>query len=341
MRLTRRGWAVVGAALATVLVAWVFGSRALNAVAVTAVIALAVGAVQLRLADRPSIERSTPAPGFPAETRTVTLAASGTRGTIVHVTDDLSDGLGAAGNDFEGTLPVEIAYELTLAERGRHTVGPATIRLRDALGLFERAERLEERTSVLVYPSVSDVSGSETLSAIVQKARTSERQEIDRLREYVPGDPLRDIAWKASAKRLPEFVVVEFAGQESTGTVELTVSATRERIDDAAGAAASIALFLLEMGLDVGVTAPDGHLDAGSGRPHRGDVLRLLAETGPGTLDERTWDDADVRIVGEDDAVTVDTADRTLAFETIRTGERAIDLPARSGGPDRTEVSAA
>ncbi|WP_136688786.1 DUF58 domain-containing protein [Halorhabdus amylolytica] len=341
MRLTRRGWATIGAAVIAVLMAWTFGSRALNAVAVTAVIAFAVGAVQLRSVEVPSIERSTPESGFPGETRTISIDVNGTRGTIVRGHDAIPDGLASVGNGFEGTIPVGTTYEVTLTERGRHTIGPATVRQSDALGLMERTDRIEE-TSILVYPAVYDVAGSETLATVVDRAGTSERQEIDRLREYVPGDPLRDIAWKASAKRLPEFVVVEFAGQGTTGTAELAVTATRERIDDAASAAASVVLFLLDTGLEVGITVPDGRLEPGSGRRHRGEVLRLLAETGSGTIAEHTWADADVRIVGEDDAVTVDTGAHTVAFETVRAGD-GTGVPEQSSErdrPDWLEVSA-
>jgi len=335
MRPTRRGWATIVAAAVAVLVAWVFGSRALNVVAVAAVIGFAVGAVQLHAAETPSIDRSTFAPGFPGETRTVSIDVSGTRGTIVHVTDALSDGLTATGNVFEGTLPVGTSYEVTLAERGRQTVGPTTIRQHDGLGLLRRTERLDERTSILVYPTVHDIAGSETLAAVVERTRTPERGEIDRLREYTPGDPLRDIAWKASAKRFPNLVVAEFAGQETSGTIELAVVTTPDRIDDAAGAAASVGLFLLGTGIDIGISVPDGRLEPGSGRAHRHNVLRLLAETQPGTVEERTWAEADIRIAGED-GVTVDTGARTVAFERVRAGD-ARKYSVDSDRADRTE----
>ena len=342
MRVTRRGWAAITAGVAAVVVAWVFGSRALNAVAVTAGVALAVGAIQLRLADRPSIDRSTPGAGFPGETRTVTIEGTGSRGTIVSVVDSLSDGLAATDNAFDGTLPVERTYELTLTERGRHTIGPTTVRMRDTLGLLAREDTDGNRTSVLVYPAVYDVAGSRQLADIVEQTRTPQRQAIDRLREYVPGDPLRDVAWKASAKRPSELVVVEFAGQETTGTVELAASAERAGIDDAASALASTALFLLDAGLEVGITVPDGRLEPDRGRRHRSAILELLAETDAGTVGDQRWAGADIRIVGTEEGVTVEIDGRTVDFETIRTDDgTATGAGSATGrlGPDSQEVA--
>lgn len=344
MRPTQRGWAAIGAAIGAVVVAWVFGTRALNAVAVTAVVALAVGAVQLRLADFPSVERSMSPSGFVGESRTVSIAVDGTRGTIVRVRDHHPDALEATGATFDGTLPIETTYDVTLAGRGRHAIGPADVRQRDALGLLQRSDPIGDLTSVLVYPAVYDVAGSNALAAIVDRSRTPDRQEIDRLREYVPGDPLRDVAWRASAKRPQEFVVVEYAGRETDGTVDIALSATWDGIDEVASAAASVGLFLLEAGLDVGLVAPDDRIEPASGHGHRGALLASLAEIGPGTIDERAWADADVRIVADHHGATVDVGTRAVAFETIRTGDRTVAVPETAPDtdrPDRVEVSTA
>jgi len=331
----------VAIAVAAVAMAWVFGSRSLNAVAVTALIALVVGWVQLRLADLPTVDRSTPRPGFPGEPRTISLSVRGSRGTIVEVEETFPEGIEATTTGIEGSIPVDARYDITYAGRGRQQLGPATVRLRDALGFIGREHRLDGTTPALVFPSIHDVSGSDALSTIVRRTRTPERQAIDELREYVPGDPLRDIAWKASAKRLPDLVVVEFTGQETTGTVELAASATSDGIDDAASALASIALFLLDAGLRVGVTVPGGRLEPGLGRSHRSDLLTLLAETDQGSIPESRWNGADLRIRGGSDEVTVETGSYNVAFETLRSGDRSLAMAsiADRGVPGRLEVS--
>jgi len=325
----------MGVAVAAVGMAWLFGRRTLNAVAVGTVVAVAVGLVQLRFADRPTVSRSVPGGGFPGETRTVSIDIEGTRGTIVRVRDALSAGLAATDNDFAASLPATRRYEVTLTDRGRRTIGPTTVWLRDALGLFEREIRLDETTPLVVYPPVHDVGGSEHLWGIVERRRAAGRSEIDRLREYQPGDPLRDVAWKASAKRHSSFVVVEFAGRETAGAVEIALDATPRTINEAASAAASVALFLLDQGLDVGLVTPGSRIEPSGGGRQRRAILAALAEAGAGTTDGRTRGDADVRIVGEDGAVTVGIEGLTIPFRTVRTGERDV-----GADRDRPEVSA-
>ncbi|MFW5919685.1 MAG: DUF58 domain-containing protein [Halanaeroarchaeum sp.] len=340
MQLTRRGRVAVFVIVAAIAIGWAFGSRSLNAVAVTALIALVVGWIQLRVADPPSVERSTPRSGFPGEQRSISLSVEGSRGTIVEVSEELPAGLDASEHRFEGSIPFEHSYRLTYTGRGQHAIGPATVRLRDALGLLERVHRLTATTPVLVYPTVHDVGGSDVLASMVRHTRTPDRQEIDELREYVPGDPLRDIAWKASAKRMPDLVVVEFAGDETTGTVELAASANDAGIDRAASALASIALFLLDAGLRVGVTVPGGRLEPGLGRQHRRDLLALLAETDQGAVPERAWNSADLRVRGGTDSVTVETGADSVEFETLRSGDRSLQFSdPREWSPEPVGVS--
>jgi uncharacterized protein (DUF58 family) len=327
MDLTRRGTAAVGVAIAAVGMGWLFGSRSLNAIAVTAVVAIAVGAIQLRIADPPTVDRSKPRSGFPGDRRSISLRMTGSRGTLVRVTDSLPDGLASADNGATGAIPFETEYEVTLTGRGRHRVGPATVRVRDPFGLLEKAYDVGNPTPLLVYPTIHDVSGSTALTAIIEQARTPERQEIDHLREYVPGDPLRDIAWKASAKRLPDFVVTEFAGQETTGTVEIAASATQSTIDEAASAVASIAVFLLEGGLEVGITLPDGRLEPDRGPRHRDALLRALAETGPGAVPEATWESADVQVAGKRRGVRIGFEGHSMFYGQLRGQDRAVTPP--------------
>ncbi|WEL22067.1 DUF58 domain-containing protein [Halorhabdus sp. BNX81] len=318
MRLTNRGWVTVGVAVAAFLMAWLFGARSLNAVAVPAVVAVVAAAAQLKLADRPAVSRSNPHAGFPEETRAVTVEVTGTRGTIIHANDTLSRGLSATDNGFSGSVPVTHTYEMALTERGRHAIGPLSVHLRDVFGLVSHEIEIGEATDVIVYPQIHDVTGSSALAAELERNRRPERQEIDQLREYVPGDPLRDIDWKSSAKRLPDLVVTEFIGRETMGTIEITISTDRETADRAASAAGSVALFFSHAGLEVGLTAPDGNLKPSRGETHRSELLQLLAETGPGTLNDRVRTDADIRVVGDDGAVTVDVNGQVTTYEDIR-----------------------
>lgn len=339
MRLTTRGRGTLGLAVAAVVMAWLFGARSLNAVAVPALVAVVAAIAQVRLADRPSVERSQPPAGFPGETREVTVSIDGSRGTIVRATEPLSPGLSSPDNTVSGSLPITHTYEVGLTERGRQTLGPLAVESRDVFGLVTHETTVGESTTVVVYPELYDVSGSSALAAELERTRRPERQEIDRLREYVPGDPLRDIDWKSSAKRLPDLVVTEFVGGETTGAIRIAASADRGTADDVASAVGSVALFFTRAGLDVEVSTPDGHLDPGRGESHRAAVLSLLAEPVTGRVSEQAWTDADVRVVGEDGTVTLDVSGRVTTFEEIRTvddRDRSTSTTQQTGSPGVT-----
>lgn len=341
MRLTTRGRVTVAVAVAAVVMAWMFGARSLNAVAVPAVVAIVAAVAQVRLTDDPSTERSNLPAGFPGETREVTVSITGSRGTIVEATDPLPPGLSSTDNDVSGSLPTTLTYELTLIDRGRHEVGPLVVTLRDVFGLVTHEVTVGDPANVLVYPEIHDVGGSTVLTAELERARRPERQEIDQLREYVPGDRLRDIDWKSSAKRLPDLIVTEFVGREATGAIRIAASADRETADAMASAVASVALFFARAGLEVGVHTPDGGLDPAKGVAHWTEILGLLAETGPGTVAEQTWADADIRVAGDDGTVTVDIDSRKSTFEEIRAGDGRDGSTMTSRGSERTEVTTA
>ncbi|CCQ34409.1 penicillin-binding protein 1A [Halorhabdus tiamatea SARL4B] len=341
MRLTTRGRVTLAVAVAAVVMAWLFGARSLNAVAVPAVVAVVAAVAQVRLADQPSAERSNLPAGFPDETREVTVSITGSRGTIVEATDPHPAGLSSTDNTVSGSLPTTHTYELTLTERGKHEVGPLAVTLRDVFGLVTHEVTVGDPTNVLVYPAIHDVGGSTVLTAELERARRPERQEIDQLREYVPGDRLRDIDWKSSAKRLPDLIVTEFVGREVTGAIRIAVSADRDTADATASAVASVALFFARAGLEVGVHTPDGALEPAQGVAHRTELLGLLAETGAGTVSEQTWADADVRVAGEDGTVTLDVDGRNSTFEEIRAGDGRDGNTVASLESERTEVTTA
>jgi len=329
-----------GTVVAAIVMAWLFGARSLNAVAVTALVAVIAAVAQVRLADRPSAEHSNPPAGFPGDTRDVTVSITGTQGTIIEANDPLDSGLSSAGNTFSASIPSTVTYEVTLAERGVQSIGPLSVHLRDVFGLVTQELEIGDSTRVIVYPEIYDVTGSTILTAELQRNRQPERQEIDQLREYVPGDPLRDIDWKSSAKRLPDLVVKEFIGRETTGTIKIAVSTDRDTVEAATSAVGSVGLFFARAGLEVGVTLPDGELDPALGETHQDELLLLLAETGPGTIGEHDWAAADVRMVGEDGSVTVDVNGRVTTFEDMRGADDSDQSPSDHEGTETAAVTA-
>ncbi len=101
---------------------------------------------------------------------------------------------------------LRIQYTLRFTRRGYHRIGPAMLESGDLFGLQRRFRTGEQQDYVSVLPNVAYV---ETLTTTARRpqgpVRVTNRiyedpTRIATLREYVPGDPMKSIHWKASAK---------------------------------------------------------------------------------------------------------------------------------------------
>lgn len=313
MQLTRRGWAVLAVGAFAEVMAGAFGARSLNAVAAPVVVALLFGAVTLYRRDAPSVSRRRPHPGFPGETRTVRLTADADGPCTIR--DRTPDALTARGTPIDLAAGGEASYELELLERGEHRLGPAEVTERDPLGVVVRTTSVAATTPVLVYPDVRAVAPNRTFTGLVERAGTPERQAFARLREYVPGDALRDVHWKSSAKRADgDLVVTEFA-DEDEGGVTIAVEGETGHGDPMASAAASVAVYLLDAGLAVGLATPAGDLTQRKGDEHREELLELLARVSAGRVGDRV--DADVRVRADSTGVTIEAGDARFPFADL------------------------
>jgi uncharacterized protein (DUF58 family) len=349
MRPTRRGLAaLVLAAVAFVLGAR-FGTPALNAFVVPVVAGYAIGAVQLYRAPTPTVTRSTPQPGFPGAGRTVTLDITSAvpfdlreavpdRVRVAEVTVVGPDGTERSGSVTGGvaraSLPGDATVRLDceLVGRGVHELGPATVRLQDSLGLLATRTELAGTEPVVVYPDVVDLVDAGPLAGLVEKAAADDRAAFDEIREYVPGDPLRDVNWKASAKRADgDLVVTEYAADEEGG-ITVAGEAGPDHVDEMAAAVGSIVTYLLDADLIVGVRVPGGELDEERGETARNRVLDLLARTGSGAV----AGDAEVLVRAGDGGVTVVVEGATVPFEELA-GARPEPTPDDRSAPGVTE----
>jgi len=339
MRPTQRGVAVVVIIVACVAMGAAFGARALNAIVGPAVIALGAAVLRLVWMETPTVERTDPPAGFPGERRTVELDVSGSG--IAEISDTVREGPEADAPAVRTTLPDTVTYDLELQSRGELTLGPPTVVVSDVLGLLRHRVETDATGTVLIYPSIYDLRDEEAFAHLFDHTETPERQAFDRLREYAPGDPLRDVHWKSSAKRAEgELVVKEFVGETSDGTFTVAAGGTAAAADEMASAAASIALLGMEAGLSVAVECPDGTVPPGHGELHRRHVLEVLARTGPGSVSERARAEADVVIDAGADGVTVrvDGREHTLAMADrpqFGTADRHRGTVAADGGETR------
>jgi uncharacterized protein (DUF58 family) len=336
MRPTRRGWAAVAVVLVAVVLAWTFGERSLNAVAAPTLAALAAAFVAVWRADPPTVAFDDPRAGFPGEERTLSFHVEGDG--LAKVSQSLPAGLTTRPVDETVALPRGFDQQVALEARGVYEVGPPEVRQRDPLGLIERRAEADSTAELVVYPQVYALADP-TLGGILADPATAERQEFDRLREYVPGDPLKNVHWKSSAKR-GEFLVMEFSPTERTETLRIAATAEAGGADRMSGAAATLTDAALEAGLTVELWVPDGHLPPGKGEVHRENAMQLLATAGHGSVADAVRAGADVTIEAGPRSTAVGFPERQRSFESLVTGrkQRTDTAVNREADPDTREA---
>lgn len=349
MQLTRRGWTVAAIGAGAFLLALGFGPRSLNAVVVPAVVVLVAGYVQVRFLRDVVVHREPPGDDYVGQRGTARLQfqtpSGGTiaRPFVATVRERVGDGIHVvplddvddrselstyrAERDEKGEIAAfetavgenDLRYCVEYDRRGEREFGPLTVTARDVFGLVEEDTQLQGTDSVLVFPRVYRLSpwGRNPLHRLEEFGRSRQREEFEELREYSPGDPLRDIHWKTTAKR-DDLVVKEFAAEAEAEMVTLSGGATDGADDAMAEALASVALALVEEGIPVEVSTIRGTVELG---PERGGVrrlLRMLALVPAGQLPDP-----------EADVVVLADSGRT----TVRLVEREYDFAELVGGP--------
>jgi uncharacterized protein (DUF58 family) len=162
----------------------------------------------------------------------------------------------------------ELRYRIVPARRGRFAFGALHVRVEGASSLGAVIASYEAAQSAQVYPSLRGPRRYElalrlhSLRSVGVRAlrRPGGGGEFEQLREYVPGDPYRDLDWKATAKRLRP--VTRVHGQEQSQTVVVALDAGRmmatgldrlSKLDHAIHAALLLAYVALRGGDKVGL----------------------------------------------------------------------------------------
>ena len=314
IRPTRRGGAVALIALFAFALGAAAGARSLNAVVVPALVALVAGSVQLARADSPTLERTVPKPGFTGERRTVEVAVDSS--VPCTVTDAVGDG--ATAVESPGTTlghGGQFTYDVELEHRGAYELGPASCRLTDSLGLFSRTTESTETGRGLVYPDVYEVT-HDGVDVLVRRILGDDRASFDRLREFGPGDTMRDIDWRASARQPGnDFLVAEYESYGRTDHVRIVGESALGSATAMATGVASLVAHLHDNGISVVVTVPSGEQVAHPGELEP--VLWLLAVTGDGWVDGPSRTRADVRVLGKGGSAVIRLVDHDVNFDWL------------------------
>lgn len=147
-----------------------------------------------------------------------------------------------------------IEVPVTFARRGIYELGPAEVGAVDPFGLLRFSREFTEKTEVVVYPEVHELTGFPLRGGDVEAGSQGRRgqrgDEFAGLREYRRGDDQRHIHWKSVA-RTGELFVKEFAieaPRRYTVALDLRRSGLRvleAEVEDAVSAAASVLTHLL------------------------------------------------------------------------------------------------
>ncbi|CAN5741306.1 DUF58 domain-containing protein [soil metagenome] len=224
---------------------------------------------------------------------------------------ELPKGVEIEGNDAmalrlrageEQTIPVR----LSCSRWGVYEVGTIEARARDPFRLVVWEDRLQRAHELKAYPL------SETLTRVLDAAETQaftgsavarvkgDGIEYADIRDYVPGDRLRSINWRASARRTG-LVVNERHPERNTDVVLFVDSfadlrdENRSTLDDAVRASAMLATRYLERRDRVGLVSFGGvlrWLPPGMGSSQRFRLIETLLETG--VAPTYVWRDVDL-----------------------------------------------
>ncbi|MCP3981574.1 MAG: DUF58 domain-containing protein [bacterium] len=197
-----------------------------------------------------------------------------------------------------------LRYPVVPAERGRQAFGVLALRVVGPLGLQQRQRVVDLTAEIRVYPDLVTLTAREAALAVPSAWNVGirrspipgEGREFHQLRDYVRGDDVRMMDWKALAHR-GRPTVREYRVERNQRVILLIDSgrlmtsrvADRLRFDWAVQAAGRLARVVLAQGDAVGLAffgrELKNHLPAGKGPGHLGRVADMLSEAAP-TLEE-------------------------------------------------------
>ncbi len=191
----------------------------------------------------------------------------------------------------------ELGLEFPSPIRGHYPMGPLTVRARDPFGLYLYEVTLDPDI-LAVLPRPERIRGTELRPRHVGPwpgtipSRTSGHgTEFYSLRGYTPGDDMKRINWKASA-RANRLIVNEMEAERVTDVmlvldteVSHTEASELDLFERSVGGATSMASLLLRQGNRVGLIlqgSERGIVPPGFGKRQEKRIIYMLASAKPG-----------------------------------------------------------
>ncbi|WP_166983419.1 DUF58 domain-containing protein [Paramicrobacterium fandaimingii] len=373
IRLTARGWALVWTSFASLALGTLLERREGLFVAVFLMIVVVLCAVSVASQKaKVRVVRRVPEDGQCGESLEIVceIHATGSLAAVSGWTDSIPSTFGPAPT---GVLPprrmmrggrAAVRYKVVPSVRGRYDIGPFRITLSDALGVCDMSRSVGESTGILVLPLVSVLAAGDLIPPAGEGNQhdrtrpTAPRADELIARDYRPGDPLRRVHWRATARHGQLMVRQEEPQADPETLILLDVAAGHVRADALVDLAASIAVHLSNEGFRVTFAESDTTwVDAPPRDPHA--ILTALAVWPGGTLgaardialrSERRFSDripifvltSDVDRLGDLVAIAANAVP-AVAFVASGSGLSRAAVPApwvAAGLADRVDVAA-
>lgn len=273
--LTTRGWALLGAGLALIVLWWLLGDQELLLAGGFCLLAqaLAVGYVRFHRPDLRMGRRlgSTAVHNGDTVQVTLTLRNPGKRPIRNLTIVDEVEELGVANFEVAGIAPDTLAtatYRVMCRPRGVYKVGPCRAVSADPLGLAELPAPDGPTDTLVVYPTVEKLTGfpivrgqDPTMAASRPEHSQRGGEDFYTLREYQRGDDLRRVHWPSSARTDRLMIRQLETPWQSRALVLLDVRASvyesNDAFETAVSGAASVVSHLVGSGFDADLWAGD------------------------------------------------------------------------------------
>jgi len=218
-------------------------------------------------------------------------------GLVLAIEDQLPDGLAREGepNSFgSGQGYSKQTYYIRATKRGVFEVGPALVKVVDIFGIGVSTFRIGDANRLVVYPAhvpVEVFRGRESTEVMGVSTREQKGASSDflRIRPYEPGDEVRTIHWRSSAK-IGRLMVKELEKEEVRSTIVLlnceenTNRGRGEVFETGVRIAASIAVSSLKENMEVKMILYGGEKEivgSGRGRVQYHRILSSLSSVDP------------------------------------------------------------
>jgi uncharacterized protein (DUF58 family) len=294
--LTRRGWSFIGAAIGLYVGARLLGLVQLAVLSVATVILL-IGAYVWVRAKAPKLVarrhlRELLQVGVEGR---VDLAVTATgRTPTIAVADAFDHGRRAARFLLAPLATGETAraaYRFPTDRRGRFEIGPLRATVSDAFGLVSSSHRVLGTEQVIVYPQVHEIVAPPDIGGLdldrdhpAVRPRVESSGDFMTLREYAPGDDLRLVHWRSTARRGHLMVRQNETRRRAPVLLMLDVRPAthdRESFERAVEAVASISTALHHAGRPFDVAWSTGSEIGTHGRRHLAYIMDELAVVQP------------------------------------------------------------